>query len=287
MMSEEVKSPLINKAITIFPVKRRGGWLPPEHDGSTLYTGATIKKTGLLYDNDTRRTIDPLDEIEKEWFYKHGESLGIGNGDLSIHKKKNFWTKFSVDLTKDPLTLNLNDPMDFLRYKFLLAQIDIMAPSWEERFDKGTYRFAVRDYEKEASISVKRIAKEKEVNRYFYKIENDEYKLKALLKMYFYTKGMKRNIPSNANINNLTNDVYEIIKEDLDKLYDVIMDTNFENKLLIYESIDGGNITKLSASEYQIEGQEDILTMTELVKFLADKKNQHIKAQLEAKLEKK
>jgi hypothetical protein len=281
MMNEEIKSPLVNKTVTIFPIKRNGGWLPPDHDGSALNSGAKIKKTGLLYDGDTRKRIDPLNDAEREWFYLNGKELGIQDGDLSCHKPINFWTKFGVDLSRDPLTLNLFDPMDFLRYKYLLAQIDIIAPSWEKRFDKGTYRFAIRDYDVEASTNVKKIAKEKEVNRHFYKIENDEFKLRALLKMYYYTKGTKRSIPSNANINNLTNDVYELIKNDLDKIYEIIMDPTFETKLLVHESVDSGKITKLSGSEYQIDGQDDVLTLTELVKFLEDKKNQHIKLKLE------
>jgi len=286
MMTEEIKSPLVNKIVTIYPVKRNGGWLPPEHDSATLNTGAKIKKTGLLYDSDTRRSIDPLTEDEKTWLYANGKNFGINEGDLSTSKKINFWTTFQVDLTKDPVNLHLDDPMDWLRYKYLLAQIDIIAPSWKERFDKGTYRFAIRDYDQEASVNVKKIAKEKEVNRHFYKIENDEYKLKALLKMYFYSKGIKRSIPSNANINNLTNDVYEIIKTDLDRVYDIITDSSFETKLLINESIDKGKMTKLSASEYQIDGEVDVLTMSEMVKFLEDKKNQHIRIRLETILEK-
>ena len=81
-MKEDIKSPLVNKTVTIFPVKRRGGWLPPDHDGSTLYTGAKIKKTGLLYDNDSRRSIDPLNDEEKAWFYANGKELGIEEGEL-------------------------------------------------------------------------------------------------------------------------------------------------------------------------------------------------------------
>jgi len=284
-MNENVKSPLVNKTITIFPIKRKGGWLPPEHDGSTLYTGAKIKKTGLLYNNETRKSYDPLSDDEREWYYLNGEQLGINPGDLSVHKRKNFWTGFSMDLTKDPLTLNLNDPMDYLRYKYLLAQVDIVAPSWEGRLDKGTYRFAIRDYEIEAAVNVKRIAKEKEVNRYFYKIENDDNKLKALLKMYYYSKGVKRNIPANANINHLTNDVYELIKNDLEKVYEIIIDKSFETRLLVYECLDKGSLIKISGSEYQIEGQEDILNMSEMIKFLEDKKNQIHRAKLESTLE--
>jgi len=286
MEKEVITSPLINKKVTIYPVKRQGGWLPPEHDGSFLLTGAKVKFKGVPWDSGTRRRIDPLTDEEKAWFYLHGNELGIEAGDLSIHKEKNFWSKFKIELTKEPFILDLSDPMDYLRYTFLKAQKDIVAPTWKERLDKGTYRFAVRDFEVETSDNVKKIAKEKEVNRYFYKIENDEHKLRALLKMYLYSKNMKKKVPSDVNINYLTSEVYDIIKNDIDRVYDIVTDKSFETKLLIYESIDNGKIEKISGSEYRIVGEEDVLNMKELISFLEDKKNQPTKIKLVVESEK-
>jgi hypothetical protein len=168
--------------------------------------------------------------------------------------------------------------------KILLSQEDKIAKDYSKVNDNISFKYYFKDNEAEAVANVAKIAKEKEVNRYFYKVENDKYKLSALLKMYNYTTKTNKKIPKDVDVTFLTNEVYGVIKNDLNTLYDVIKDENFETKLLIYESIEKGTIEKLGSAEYRIVGEEDIINLKDMIIFLSSKKNQAIRLKLEASL---
>lgn len=285
MEEKSIKSPLNKKTITIIPVVRKGAWKPQGHEVSTILPGSMRRLRGVPYDNNLRRPIDPLTEDEKQWLYDNGESLNIGPGDLSVHKRPNFWTTFEVKLSDDPMSLDLSDTMDWLRWKFLLAQKDYVSPDVDHEKDKATYKYAIKDADAESVSEVKKYNVEKEVNRYFYKIEDDEQKLRALLDMYYKNKRSLKKVPKNAKITFLTSEVYRLIKDDLQGIYNVIQDKNFETKFLINRAIDNSLIERLGGSEYKIVGEEDVMSLTELIKFLDAKKNQVVRAKLENQLD--
>lgn len=282
------RSPLENKKISVFPILRQGDWGPSNKDPKTkgsMLPGSHFKVCGLVYDETNRKYIDPLTTEEKAWAYSDSSGLNIAPGDLNPLKKPNFWSKFQVVLRTDALILDLNEPMDWMRYKFLTAQVDKIALDKSKINNNISFKYYLKDSDAEAAINVGKIAREKEVNRYFYKIENDKHKLSALLKMYNYTTRSSKKLPKDADINFLTNEVYSVIKNDLATLYDIVKDEAFETKLLIYESIDKGTIEKLGAAEYKIVGEEDVLNMKDLIAFLVSKKNQAIRLKLDATLE--
>lgn len=288
MKNEEnfIKNPLLDKKVTIYPVERPGGWPQKGTDGADgFFSGAFHEFLGVPYSSSLRKHIDPLTEDEKKFFYSEDSELDIQPGHLSVHKKDGFWTTFNVKLTKEAYELSLLDPMDYLRWKFMLAQKDIIAPSWTERKAKATYKFVIRDHDIENDITVKKIAKEKEVNRHFYKIENNPTQLSALIKMYYFMSNSTKKLPPNPALALLSTELYNIIEKDLNRIYDIIVDKNFDIKLLIYESLNAGIIDKPSKFEYQIVGREELLNMTDLVAFLSSKRNNTVLIELKAKLE--
>ena len=95
---------------------------------------------------------EPLTELE--WF-----SRMIGK-DLNVHKKDdNFWAghmekgnptlnykPYEVTLPREGRTLDLNNIDDYLAYKVLTTNTHRwIAPSWENRYDRPTYWFAMVD----------------------------------------------------------------------------------------------------------------------------------------------
>ena len=288
-MKEEdkfIKNPLLEKKVTVFPVTRDGDWPPKGKDGSSgMNTGAFHNFRGVPYDISNRRSVDPLTDEEKRFFYSKESGLDISEGELSVHKKKNYWTSFAVKLTKDPYTINLSDPLDYLRWKFLVAQKNTVAPSWDKKKDKATYKFGIRDYEQEDQVTSKKIKKEKEVNRYFYKIENNPTKLRALLSMYYYTTNSSKRVATNASVSSLSADLYRVIESDINAIFDIITDKTFDTKLLIYRGLSNGVIERPSTFEYQITGREEKLNLTDMVGFLELKKNNEARLQLEAQID--
>jgi hypothetical protein len=122
-MNEEksVKSPLQNRKISIYPINRQGDWGPINRDSRTKglqLPGSQYKIRGLLYNESTRRFIDPLIQEEKDWLYSQESGMNIAMGELNPHKKPNFWTSFQIVLHPEPLVLDLNDVMDWLRFYY-------------------------------------------------------------------------------------------------------------------------------------------------------------------------
>ena len=77
--------------------------------------------------------------------------MGLEENALSIHKREfNFWDDFKVRLMKDDTVLDLSVPIDYIKYKVLLANPSVVAKSLSELEEHplATYQF-VMIYENE------------------------------------------------------------------------------------------------------------------------------------------
>ncbi len=85
------------------------------------------------------------------------EALGLDSNALSVYKRENnFWDNYTVTLDgKEGLHLDLSNPEDYIRYKVLLANSDIVSPSVQERMDrpKNTYRYEIVRETEETDIA--------------------------------------------------------------------------------------------------------------------------------------
>lgn len=282
-------NPLINKTIHIKPIKRKGSWISQltsndNHDGSFMYSGARLRLRGVPYDIRLRRRVDILSKEEQDFFESPASGLNLKPGDLSIYTegKNNYWDKFEIVLEKNGIILNLADPMDFIRLKFLLAQKELIAPSWEERFDKGTYKYAVVDEEVEVKERVSKRNKLNNANRLFGKIEDSPEKMIDFLNIY---NGGKKIVSDDSKREFLVSEIDKIIESDVEGFMKVIEDDNYETKAFINRCIRKTLIIKEKGNKYSIQGEEDSFTMTELVEFLNDKGNQLVYGRLKAQVE--
>jgi len=114
--------------------------------------------------------------------------LQLDNNALSVYKKENnFWDNFTVkiDNAKEGLYLDLSDPNDYIRYKVLLANTDLIAPSVQERLDrpKKTYMYElVRQVDEHGLEKMKTDATMSSFKE-FAKIENDFDTLRVLIEI--------------------------------------------------------------------------------------------------------
>ena len=283
-----IENPLKNRKVAVCPIYREGGWLQEinkNHDGAFLFTGAKFGIKGVPYNTDRRVFIDPLTDEEKQYFALPEIGLGIKLEDFSIHKSPNFWSKFEINLTRDPIVLDLNNPMDYLRYKFLLAQKDLVSPSWIQRLDKGTYKFSIKDDESDQEEEISRIDLEMEVMGYFNNIQGSIRKMSALLALFYERNNIRKKIPSNVTTPFLKTEIHKIIKTNLKDIHEIIQDKYFEERVLVIQGITIGAILRQSGSEYQIVGEEDVLNLRELLEFLRNKKNQATRAKIELQID--
>lgn len=279
------KGYLQRKKVYLKPVVRGGKMISsPEHVAYFQYEGANNwfqlpkhQVTGVL--------IDPFKGSDEErTFFESALDL-----DLNIHKKKdNFWHTFFVKVIKDynlmheGYLFDLEDPLDNLRYRVTKLQ-EMVAPSWDERYSKGEYRFALVDEgyaeEKEQDNTNKTI----EAYTYLGSIQNSIKEMKDFLGLYYMEKKEMKFVPEDSDKDWLKKEVKKVIENEVDLALKIINDPNSKIKNFILKATRSGAITKESRNKYNIPGEGVSYTYDELVDYLT--KAEEIKADVYLKIE--
>lgn len=259
---------LVNKKVKVKPIVRSGGWLDKGHDGEFMFSGC--KRSYVLPIDAKRGTLVSVFKTKEEQIYFERE-LSLKEGDLSSYKKEgNFWKGFRVEVNKDGLTLDLSDPMDYLRWK-VLGSCPEIAPSWAERFNSGEYRFALCDEDQEVQDRVKVSDLRKTAYKFLGTIEGSVEKMSDMLRLF----GRK---PAKNNTREwFQSEIDKIIEDDktLVDLIKIIKDPYYEMKLFIEDALDSSSIKKIAKGMYCVVGLDTEFNQQELMEFLNPKgKNQ-------------
>lgn len=141
---EELVNCLVNKKVTVrYIVKPSNLVKNPKH---VLYGGMAENAhrdyvVPMLQSSNTYCNV--LTNEEKSYLEY---ALGLEKNALSVYKKENnFWDDFKVRLGRDDTILDLSVPMDYIKYKVLLANKELIAKSIEdmENRPRETYRFVM------------------------------------------------------------------------------------------------------------------------------------------------
>jgi hypothetical protein len=279
------RMPLLNKKVQVLPIHRKGGFLPENHDGAFMFTG-TKMRIAVPYNAQTQRLVDPFTNEERDWLETNPD-LSFQKGDLSVHKKGGYLKKYHITLDKSGKILDLSDPHDFITYKILLANKELVAPTYEDRMKKGTYKFMMVDMDHQVQKTAKEAAFMENVWIEFGSIKNSVSKLGGVLKMYNAKFSTNLKIPANPSIEFLTSEVKKIIDENPNEFVKIVSDPTFGIKSFIQDANDAGVIVKIGKNKYAFVGEpDDNYTLDELVEILdPNGKNQEkyfkIKKQIE------
>jgi hypothetical protein len=180
---DKTKDPFIlNKVKRSFQVplnsERKGGGVKVILDN---YDKRLVKKYMTKY---------PEGMTEQQFFE---EELGI---DLNPTRPKgeNFWRldkRGRVTLTKKGMTLDLSQPLDMLRYKILLSNTSLVAPSYEARVNKATYEFMIVDQGVVTSKRVEEANFKSKAYTHYARITANESNMKGFI------KALGRTVPAN------------------------------------------------------------------------------------------
>lgn len=239
-MSEVKVNPLRNEKIYVRFVPRDNG-LPKNHvcfggrvDGaSDSFVVPVLRSTGQYKNILTNAEKDFLEE-----------ALGLDYNALSVYKRdNNYWDNYRVriDNAKEGLHLNLSDPEDYIKYKVLLANSDIIAPSVQERIDrpKATYRYElVRENDEDVLEGAKFDAK-KQSYKEFGKIEDDLDTMRVLVELLD-----ARPYSQNEKAVFLKSRISNLIDSDPKKFLAQITDPLLHAKVLIRRGTEVGVLTK-------------------------------------------
>ena len=285
---KKLVNPLVKEKVIVKLVKRSGNWLEQidkNHDGANLWSEAKITFTGVPYNIDQGRYIDPLTPEERQWFESEESGLGLSKNDMSVLKKGNYWTNFTVSLTRNGTTIDKGDPVGYLKWKFLLC-LPQVAPSWEKRFDSASYKFALVSEDQVFHERAKKSDLNKAAHRFFGKIDSSADKMITFLQMYMDRHNIKgRVIPSNASRDFLVSEIDKLIEENIVGFLEVADDPNYAGREFIYRALKAGHIVKKGKAQYSILGDDEKFNFTELLEYFKSPESNAIHAKINTQLQ--
>ena len=218
------------------------------------------------------------------------EVMGLEYNALSIYNKvDNFWDNYQVRLTKQDNFLNLADPDDYIKYKVLLANKDLIAPSLQDLEDhpKATYQFVIIHENEESQASKKKMNATMQAYMEFGKIQENADILRTIIETID-----GRPTSKNSKIELLQEKVGKLIQADARLFVRVATDPLLSTKVLIKKAIEGGLISNrggmlyLKADGTPLCEDNEEPTLNIAAKYLNMPKHQELKFAIEAKLKK-
>lgn len=273
--------------VKVMPVRRSSDWLPENSDSAFMNTGA--KREYVTPRSQRSGTIvDPLRDLNEEQRIRVAKELGLKDVDaLNVMKphKENYWINKAVQLDKNGLFLDLSNINDFINFKILEVNTDEIAPSWEERYNKGTYKFALVFEDEEAKLSNSRIDTKKEAWMLFGKIDGSVKKLSDFLWIYYLTNKDGKRLPNNPSLEYLKSEVGRLIEERPGEFMSILSDPNFETKALVQKAINIGLIQR-DGNMFKVFGEPSSSnTLEGLIHYLLDERNNNIRISLLGKID--
>lgn len=266
--------------------------------GSKLISDPKHVLFGGMAENATKRLTVPLLRNgalkniltnEEKTFLEH--IMGLPYNALSIYTKvDNYWTNYFVRLTKDDAYLDLSNPEDYIKYKVLLANDELVAPSLKEleKRPKESYKFVLVSEKDEANVDNTHMETAMEANSLFAEISDDLYSLRVILELM---EG--KPTASTVKLSFVKPQVYKRLVENPKLFVSIVGDKYFKTKVFIKRCVEKGVITKRGEYHYRSSdsfplaptGYEPTLDVAAM--FLNTPTQQTIKFSLEAMLKSK
>lgn len=290
--SEELINPLRKERVIVRRVPKTSGiWgSNPKHILS-----------GGMADNAVKTFVVPilssglyknvLTDNEKAYLEK---IMGLEYNALSIYRKKdNFWDDSTdngankVRLGKGDTYLDLSIPEEYIKYKILLANENLICPSMQQLIDmpKPTYQFVIVTENEENKLAKTNMSATMQCYKEYGKVEDNADILKTIIETL---EG--KPLLNKTKLEFLQTKINTLIQADSKRFLKVITDPLLSTKVLIAKCIEGGLISKKGDWYYlKSDGsplcnhnEDPILSVA--AKYLNEPKHQELKFSLEAKL---
>jgi len=289
VMEKVEVNPLRNERIYVRFVPQENGFAG--NDKSHPYYGnlADGAKITIVvpFLESTKKYKNVLTNAEKDFLEK---KLGLDDNALSVYNKEdNYWDDYKFDLTKEGMYLDLSDPDDYIKYKVLLANSDMVAPSVQERIErpKATYRFEIVRTTEETALENAKMDAMMASYKEFGKIENDLDTLRILVELLD-----ARPYAQNTEANFLKARVNMLIQQDAKKFYSYITDPLLHAKVILRRAVELGKVTVrgdyyfLAADGTPLCENGENPTLTMAARYINLPAHQDIKYLLESEVEK-
>lgn len=282
------KFTLPNIKVHVKPILRKGVWLPEGHSGNFMYDNTAIGLQVPL-DRFTGKLKNPLTR-EEQLFFETEAGLDFKVGDLNPYKKTdNFWEDFRVRIRKTDsivtektvlMTLNLADPIQYLQYKVMLTNTapdgGVVAPSWEERENSGTYKIALVHEGQQHADKVKKADKMKIAYKHLAKIDSSEELMFDFLTIYYLENAKSKRPSEDSGKDFYYSELQDIIDNDLDGFVEIVEDVaNYDYKLLVHRGLKIGALKMVGGNKIEtIDGIPVGNSLYQAVQWFKDDRHQ-------------
>lgn len=284
-ITEPVINVLRNERITIRHINKESGNITnPKHilfggmaEGASRTFVVPRLKSGVF--------TNVLTKEEKAFLE---DAMGLEYGALSaIRKVNNYWETVSVRLTKQDNYLDLSSPTDYIKYKVLLANKDLIAPSLQALQDepKATYQFVIISEGEENKHARDNMSAIMKCYKEYGKVENDSYILRVILESI----GGRATAP-NSKLEFLQEKINDLIQADSKLFLRVITDPYLNTKALIKKAVEAGIIANRDNHYYLREDNTPLCeaneeaTLNMAAKYLNTPKHQNVLFAIQAKV---
>ena len=265
----EMESLIDTTKVTLKPIKKHG-WLPDDHDGSLRYskcferlTVQAMKGTGVL---NTGLTESDERRLEKK--------MHMASGTLSKYNK-DYWTMFRIDVPKEGITLDTNNPEEEVKYLVLKAHQRV-ANSEMERFDTPFAEYVMTSVEQEAKMENKKSKLKRRAYKVFSNMSTTE--------MADVLKVMGKRAGDEASIDFIESQLDKIVTEDPQEFINTVEDPTFKMRAFIDDCISSRVLVK-SGTKYQLPGGDVVgYTLEQTIEYLKNPDNQEVYLDLKGKL---
>lgn len=244
-------------------------------EGAFTFLTVPMLKNGTL--------VNPLTKAEKEFLE---DVMQLDYGALSIYKKEdNYWENFMVRLGKDDTMLDLSNPQDYIKYKVLLANKDIVAPSMKalEEHPKATYQYVLVADSDVFTETANRTSTKMKCYEEFGRIRDDKDKLRCVIQTI-----TGRAVDINSKIEFMHDKVVDLIDNNSKRFLEVITDPLLIAKVTLMRGVEEKVVAR-RGDYYYYDGQplcgnNESPTITVAAKYISLPKNQELLFAIQGKI---
>jgi hypothetical protein len=220
----------------------------------------------------------PNGMTQKEFFEKE---LGV---DLNptLEADKNFWRsdrRGRVVITKEGMTLNLNQSLDMLKYLILISNRMLIAPSYDERTLKATYEFMIVDESKVTSQKLEEANVKSQAYIKFAEVTNSRSSIIGFI------KSLGRTIPATATDEWLKGEVLNVVDNSPKYFLEVVDHPQYNERIFVQEAIEAGAIIRKGEKRYVLDNGAELGDLNDTINYLLNPDNQESKMRIKGKIE--
>jgi hypothetical protein len=274
---------LPNKIVKLKAIIRKG-WLPAGHDGEFKYSMTKDNITCPL--DSSGNFVKILTEEERLFLEKE---LNLPSGSMSHYSKSSpksgkfsYWSPrtTSISIDRNGLTLDLSNPQDYAYYKVLIANTDLVAPSWERKDEKATYKYAIVDTQHEELSDFRKAEEEAEAWAKYYEMGSSEEEMRDFLTVFH-----NKQVPVDATKKWLLGQLGKCVRENMSRFMALANDPTYRTKVFLEKAIQAGVIKKKGRNFFFIGNVETIFTPDQILQELDPVNNSEryltVKAQID------